>query len=42
MQGESSATSGYANAAISQPEDDLAEAALDAFVNLATATAVDH
>jgi hypothetical protein len=42
MQGESAATSYYANAAVAQPEDDLAEAAIDAFANLATATAVDR
>jgi hypothetical protein len=33
---------GYANAAVAQPEDDLAEKSLGAFANLATATAVDR
>jgi hypothetical protein len=33
---------GYANADVAQPEDDLAEQALGAFTNLATATAVDR
>jgi O-acetyl-ADP-ribose deacetylase (regulator of RNase III) len=42
MQGESAATSGYANAAVAQPDEDLAEAAIDAFANLASATAVDR
>jgi hypothetical protein len=42
IQGESAATSGYANADVAKPEDDLAEAATDAFFNLETATAVDH
>jgi hypothetical protein len=42
MQGESTATSGYANAAGAQPDEDLAEAAIDAFANLASATAVDR
>jgi hypothetical protein len=42
MQGESAATSGYANAAVVQPDEDLAEAAIDAFANLASATAVDR
>jgi hypothetical protein len=41
MQGESAATSGYANAAVAHPDEDLAEAAIDAFANLASATAVD-
>jgi hypothetical protein len=41
MQGESAATSCYSNAAVAQPaDDDLAEAAIDASANLATATAV--
>jgi hypothetical protein len=31
----------YANAAVAQPEDDLAEQALGASANLASATAVD-
>jgi hypothetical protein len=31
MQGESAATSGYANADVAQPDEDLAEAAIDAF-----------
>jgi hypothetical protein len=40
---ESVDTSGYDNAAVAQPtNDDLAEAAIDAFDNLATATSVDH
>jgi hypothetical protein len=42
MQGESAATSGYANADVAQPDEDLAEAAIDAFANLASATAVDR
>jgi hypothetical protein len=42
MQGESAATSGYANAAVAQPDEDLAEAAIDDFANLASATAVDR
>jgi hypothetical protein len=42
MQGKSDATSGYANADVAQPEDGLAEAAIDAFANLATATALDR
>jgi hypothetical protein len=42
MQGESAATSGYANAAVAQPDEDLVEAAIDAFTNLASATAVDR
>jgi hypothetical protein len=42
MQGESAATSGYSNDDVSQPDEDLAEAAIDAFANLASATAVDR
>jgi hypothetical protein len=42
IQGESAATSGYANAAVAQPDEDLAESAIDAFANLASATAVDR
>jgi hypothetical protein len=42
MQGESAATSGYAHAAVAQPDEDLDEAAIDAFANLASATAVDR
>jgi hypothetical protein len=42
MQGESAETSGYANAAVAQPDEDLAEAAIDVFANLASATAVDR
>jgi sulfur relay (sulfurtransferase) DsrC/TusE family protein len=43
MQGETTAASGYANAAVAQTaDDDLAEAAIDAFENLATVTAVDR
>jgi hypothetical protein len=42
MQGESAATSGYANDDFAQPDEDLAEAAIDAFANLASATAVDR
>jgi hypothetical protein len=42
MQGESATTSGYANAAVAHPDEDLAEAAIDAFANLASATAVDR
>jgi hypothetical protein len=41
MQGESAATYGYENADVAQPEGDLSKAAIDAFSNLATATAVD-
>jgi hypothetical protein len=45
MQGKKSAVYGYANASVAQPTyDDLAEAAIDAFANLvtATSTAVDR
>jgi hypothetical protein len=42
MQVESAATSGYANAAVAQPEDDLAEASIYEFANLTTATAADR
>jgi hypothetical protein len=43
MQGETADASGYANAAAAQPDDeDLSGASIDAFFNLATATAVDH
>jgi hypothetical protein len=43
MQGETADAAGYANAAVAQPfDEDLAEAAIDAFANLATATAVDR
>jgi hypothetical protein len=42
IKGESDATSGYANAAVAQPDEDLAETAIDAFANLASATAVDR
>jgi predicted RecB family nuclease len=43
MQGETAAASGYANAGVAQPaDDDLAEADIDAFSNLATATSVDR
>jgi hypothetical protein len=41
MQGESAATSGYENAAVAQPDEDLDEADIDAFSTLASATAVD-
>jgi hypothetical protein len=43
MQGESAATAGYhaANAAMTQNEDQMAEATIGAFANLATATAPD-
>jgi hypothetical protein len=41
MQGESAAISGYANAALAQPKNDISEVAIDAFANLATATATD-
>jgi hypothetical protein len=41
IQGRSATTSGYANNDVAQPEDDFAEAAIDAFVNLTTVTAVD-
>jgi hypothetical protein len=41
IQGESAAASGYANADVAQPaNDDLSGAAIDAFSNLGTATAV--
>jgi phage shock protein A len=43
LQGETAAASGYANTAVAQPADeDLAGAAIDAFANLVTATAVDR
>jgi hypothetical protein len=43
IQGESAATSEYANAAVAQPaDDDLAEVASDAFTNLARDTSVDR
>jgi hypothetical protein len=43
MQGQKAAASGHANAAVAQPADeDLAGAAIDAFSNLSTATAVDR
>jgi phage shock protein A len=43
IQGETSASSRYDNAAVAQPaDDDLARAAIDAFANLSTATAVDR
>jgi hypothetical protein len=44
MQGESAATSGYhsANAAVGQTEDQVDEATIGAFTNLATATAADR
>jgi hypothetical protein len=42
MQGESAATSGYANAAVAQSDEDLDEAAIDAFANMASATAADR
>jgi hypothetical protein len=44
MQGESAATAGYhsANATITQNEDQMAEATIGAFENLATATAADR
>jgi hypothetical protein len=42
MQGESAATSGYANADVDQPDENLAEAAIDAFANFASATAIDR
>jgi hypothetical protein len=44
MQGESAATAGYhsANAAITQNEDQMAEATIGALANLATATAADR
>jgi hypothetical protein len=40
MQGDTVGTQGYTNADVAQPENDLAEQALGAFTNLATATAV--
>jgi hypothetical protein len=44
IQGESAATSGYhsANAAVFQNEEQMAEATIGAFANLATATAADR
>jgi hypothetical protein len=42
MQGEIVGAQDYANAAVAQPENDLAEQALGAFANLATVTAVDQ
>jgi hypothetical protein len=44
MQGESAATAGYhsANAAMTQNEDQMAEATIGALKNLATATAADR
>jgi hypothetical protein len=43
IQGEPATTSGYTNATIAQPsDDDLAEASIDTFSSLATATSVDH
>jgi hypothetical protein len=42
MQGETVGAQGYANADVAQSEDDLAEQALGAFTDLATATAVDR
>jgi hypothetical protein len=44
MQGESAATAGYhsANAAVTQNEDQMAEATIGALVNLATATAAER
>jgi phage shock protein A len=44
MQGESTATAGYhsANAAVTQNEDQMAEATIGALANLATTTAADR
>jgi hypothetical protein len=42
MQGETVGAQGYANAAVAQPGDDLAEQALGSFANLATVTTVDR
>jgi hypothetical protein len=42
MQGESAATSRYANADVAHPDGDLDEAAIDVFANLASVTAVDR
>jgi hypothetical protein len=43
MQGEIVDASGYDNASVAQPtDDDIAEAAIDAFSNLATVIAVDR
>jgi hypothetical protein len=42
MQGETVGAQGYANVAVAQPEDVLAEQALGAFANIATVTAVDR
>jgi hypothetical protein len=42
MQGETVGAQGYANAAVAQPEDDLAEQAMGSFANIATVTAVDR
>jgi hypothetical protein len=44
MQGESAATAGHhsANAAVTQPEDQMAEATIGALENMAAATAADR
>jgi hypothetical protein len=43
IQGATAVASGYANAAVAQPgNEDLTESAIDDFVNLAIATAVDR
>jgi phage shock protein A len=44
MQGESDATAGYhsANSAMTQTEDQMAEATIGSLANLATATAADR
>jgi hypothetical protein len=42
MHRELAAASWYANADLAQPEDEMSEAALGAFANLATATSVDR
>jgi hypothetical protein len=42
IQGETLGSQVFTNAAVAQAEDDLAEQALGAFVNLATATDVDR
>jgi hypothetical protein len=44
MQGEYAATAGYhsVNAAVTQTEDQMAEATIGALANLATATAADR
>jgi hypothetical protein len=42
IQGETVGAQGYANAAVAQSEEELAEQAMGAFANLSTATSVDR